>query len=53
MSNLISTTELESERPRVIRGVRISYDDKKSPVLVLQERHPVAGAPSSSRHVHD
>jgi hypothetical protein len=31
MSNLIRRNEFESEQPRVIRGVRVSYDDKKSP----------------------
>jgi hypothetical protein len=40
MSNLVNKTEFESERPRVIRGVRVSYDDKKVPSWSFKDGTP-------------
>jgi hypothetical protein len=40
MSNLINKNESESEQTRVIRSVRISYDDKKSPSWSFKDGTP-------------
>jgi hypothetical protein len=40
MSNLMKKSEFESEQPRIIRGVRVSYDDKKSPSWSFKDGTP-------------